>query len=133
MADSSLRFGAASAWESGSSTLLQAARGLVTINSTVGMSALLHGVPVKVIGTAYYDLRGLTYAGTVDDFWSAAERVEVDMELYGRFRSHVIRTTQINGNFSRRLRSSVYACGLQWQTGAQPIQGRSRRMSGRLG
>src|SRR5690606_27659695 len=39
-------------------TLLRSARGVVTMNSTVGTSALRHGKPVKVLGRAIYDLPG---------------------------------------------------------------------------
>ncbi|ARC89811.1 capsule biosynthesis protein [Rhodovulum sp. MB263] len=48
--------------------------GIVTINSTVGLSALLAGVPVKVLGRAIYDLPGLTDPDGLDAFWAAPLR-----------------------------------------------------------
>ncbi|MEM1276156.1 MAG: hypothetical protein AAGH74_06510, partial [Pseudomonadota bacterium] len=56
--------------------------GLVTINSTTGLSALRAGCPVKSLGKAIYDLPGLTHRGSLDSFWRApiapeADRVEM--------------------------------------------------------
>ncbi len=82
-------------------TLLNNARGAVVINSTVGLTALWHGLPVRVCGTAVYDIDGLTYKGSLDEFWCAAESFKPDMALFARFRTYVIRQTQINGNFYR--------------------------------
>jgi capsular polysaccharide export protein len=41
-------------------TLLKNAEGVVTINSTVGLSALFHGTPVITMGEAIYNMEGLT-------------------------------------------------------------------------
>jgi capsular polysaccharide export protein len=73
------------------------ARGIVTVNSTVGMSSLAHGRPVIVLGTAIYNMAGLTFQGALDDFWRAA--APPDAELFRRYRNTVIHTTQLNGGF----------------------------------
>lgn len=39
------------------------AKGVVTVNSTVGISALLHKLPTIVLGKALYNIAGLTYQG----------------------------------------------------------------------
>jgi capsule polysaccharide modification protein KpsS len=78
-------------------TLLKNALGVVVINSTVGLSALFHGTPVKVTGTAIYCMPGLTYQKSLDDFW--ADPGHVDMDLYRRFRNYIIENTQLNGSF----------------------------------
>jgi capsular polysaccharide export protein len=78
-------------------TLLKNALGIVLINSTVGISSLLHNTPVKAMGTAVYDMPGLTFQGSLDEFWSNPG--SVDMELYRRFRWYVIKHTQSNGSF----------------------------------
>jgi len=78
-------------------TLLDHARGTVLINSTVGMSSLLHGTPVKALGRAIYDMRGLTHQGTLATFWHRPE--PIDRGLYQRFRNFVIGRTQVNGNY----------------------------------
>ena len=65
-------------------TLLKHARGCVTINSTVGLSAIHHRTPTKVMGNAVYDMRGLTHQGSLESMWQAPE--PVDIETYHAFR-----------------------------------------------
>jgi capsular polysaccharide export protein len=43
--------------------LLTHAKAVVTINSTAGISALMHNKPLKVMGNALYDIKGMTYQG----------------------------------------------------------------------
>jgi capsular polysaccharide export protein len=78
-------------------SLLDHARGTVLINSTVGMSSLLHGTPVKVLGQAIYDMPGLAHQGPLAKFWQQPE--PIDHSLFQRFRSFVIERTQVNGNY----------------------------------
>jgi capsule polysaccharide modification protein KpsS len=75
---------------------LQRARGTVVINSTVGLSSLLHRTPTKCLGRAIYDLPGLTHHGTLDDFWLAPE--PVDSALLDRFVYFVRTQTQLAGS-----------------------------------
>ncbi|MBF3299662.1 capsular polysaccharide export protein, LipB/KpsS family, partial [Leptospira borgpetersenii] len=49
--------------------LIHHSRSVVTINSTVGLSALIHNKPLKVMGNAFYDITGMTYPKTLDEFW----------------------------------------------------------------
>ena len=51
--------------------LWPATNGVVTINSSAGLEAVLSGVPVKTLGPAIYDVPGLTHQGDIDGFWSA--------------------------------------------------------------
>ena len=81
-------------------TLLKHAQGVVVVNSTVGPSALLHGCPVIALGEAIYDLPGLTFQGTLDEFWHGGQAP--DPSLFRDFRNTVIHTTQINGAFYTR-------------------------------
>lgn len=78
-------------------TLLDHAQGVLVINSTVGLSALHHNRPLIALGTAIYDMPGMTWQGTLDDFWANA--VAPDRELYQTFLNYVIDQTQINGDF----------------------------------
>ncbi len=94
--------------------LLEKAAGTVVINSTVGLSAIYHGSPVKVLGDAIYDMPGLTAQSDLDTFWTTATDQRPDADLALRFRSYLIRTRQINGSFYRRLPDSPLACGLNW-------------------
>lgn len=82
-------------------TLLANARGVVVINSTVGISALHHGTPLKVLGDALYDIPGLTAQCAVDEFWQTPEQWVPNQTLYRRFRAYLISRTQLNGNFYR--------------------------------
>ncbi|MEM8790406.1 MAG: capsular biosynthesis protein [Pseudomonadota bacterium] len=51
--------------------LIPGLTGVVTVNSTVGLTALREGRPVKVLGRAIYDLPGLTHPGSLASFWNA--------------------------------------------------------------
>lgn len=81
-------------------TLLDATTGVVTINSSVGTSALIHRVPLIALGDAVYDVPGLTFQGPLDRFWRDAE--SPDKELFRAFRDIVIHVSQINGGFYTR-------------------------------
>lgn len=79
-------------------TALKNAIAVVTINSTVGLSALLHSKPTICLGRAIYDMEGLTSKGmSLDRFWK--EFKEVDSELYIKFRQYLLDETQIYGSF----------------------------------
>jgi capsular polysaccharide export protein len=77
--------------------ILDHARGLVTINSTMGTSGLWHSLPVCVLGSAIYDLKGLTHRGQLDDFWQAPP--PPDMGFFRTFRRALIHATQARGEF----------------------------------
>jgi len=95
-------------------SLLHHARGTVLINSTVGLSALFHKCPLKVCGDAIYAMKGLVYQDSLDAFWGDAADMEIDYELFRRFRSYVIDTTQLNGSFYRRLPIPGMSAGIRW-------------------
>ena len=78
-------------------TLLVKSAGVVTVNSTVGLSALGHKRPVKVLGQAVYDVPGLTFEGTLDDFWQGAPAPAP--ALLSAFRRLLVHQTQVNGHF----------------------------------
>ncbi|MCO1334484.1 capsular biosynthesis protein [Microbulbifer sp. OS29] len=86
-------------------TLLDHTLGVVTINSTVGISALLHKVPTKVLGRALYDMPGLTHQGVLSSFWS--EPAAVDFTLFQRFHTYLYEQTQVDGSFSRAARLTI--------------------------
>lgn len=78
-------------------TLLRHCKGTVTINSTVGISALHHQSPVYVLGDAIYNMPGLTFQGTLDDFWY--NPAKPDAAAVANFTKVVNFYTQINGDF----------------------------------
>lgn len=78
-------------------TLLELARGVVVINSTVGLSALHHKRPLVTLGSAIYGMAGLTWQGSLDAFWTEGQAP--DENLYRAFLNVVVHRTQINGDF----------------------------------
>lgn len=101
-------------------TLLEHSKGVVVINSTVGLSALHHGKPTITCGNALYDLPGLTFQGPLDDFWTAGTLAAPEMRLYQRLRRHLIRFTQLNGSFYKRMQGTGTRCGLAWPAAQAP-------------
>ena len=77
--------------------ILKYTKGCVTINSTVGLQALYHNIPTKVIGRAVYDFEGLTDQKGLDDFWDSPKGP--NKELYDRYREYLINKTQVTGSF----------------------------------
>lgn len=78
-------------------SLLHRCMGLVTVNSTTGLQALFHRVPVIALGRCFYAKPGLTFQGTLDAFWNDPQAV--DMTSYKRFRNYLIHVSQINSSF----------------------------------
>ncbi len=95
-------------------TLLAHAQGVVTINSTVGLSALFHGTPVITLGKAVYDMAGLTCQVGLESFWRNPQAHKPDAELHAKFRNYVTAHTQINGSFYVELPESD-AAGVRWR------------------
>ena len=79
------------------SRYLRTCRGVITVNSTVGLQALFHAVPTKTMGSTFYNLDGLTDQKPLDDFWRDPQ--PSDRPLFYRFYNHLVTTTQVNGNF----------------------------------
>lgn len=78
--------------------MMKVAAGTVTVNSTAGLSAIEFGLPTLVLGTAIYNLPGLTHSDGLDSFWTAANKP--DPTLYDAFRRVVIARTQISGAYA---------------------------------
>lgn len=93
-------------------TLLRHSRGAVMINSTVGISALVYDTPVKILGAAIYDMEGLTYQGSLEEFWRTPG--EVDARTFQCFRRYLSERNQANGTFYRALDRLPGATGLGW-------------------
>jgi capsular polysaccharide export protein len=100
-------------------TLLDHAAGVVVINSTVGLSALMHGAPTVAMGSALYDIEGMTYQGGLDRFWKEAATLSVDQAVLNGFRVYLQRRKLINGNYYKRLATSELATGLLWPAGCK--------------
>ncbi|WP_373766528.1 capsule biosynthesis protein [Glaesserella sp.] len=81
--------------------LLRNGIGLVTLNSTSGLSALHHDMPVKVIGRANYDFDGLTDQQPLSTFWSNPQ--PPNPEVFNAYYRYHMSKTHINGNFYTRV------------------------------
>ncbi|MEZ5586131.1 MAG: capsular biosynthesis protein [Sedimenticolaceae bacterium] len=75
--------------------LIAHAEGLVTINSSAGLEALLAGCPVKVLAPAIYDIEGMTDQAALDRYWSAPAKP--DMTLVEAFVCALAITVQVRG------------------------------------
>ncbi len=95
--------------------LLRHARGVICINSTVGLQAVQYGTPVKTLGSAVYDLPGLTAQNSIEEFWQRPEAP--DPALYNAFRDWLLHVNQANGNFYRRLAGATRFTGVAWFDG----------------
>ncbi|ENH8951990.1 capsule biosynthesis protein [Campylobacter coli] len=80
-------------------TLLKKALGCITINSTVGLSAILEGCPTKVCGNAFYNFEGLAYPKKLQFFWREAHAYKPNPSLVLNFKNYLLNTNQFNGNF----------------------------------
>lgn len=88
--------------------LLRYCEGCVTINSTVGLSALIHSKPVIALGSCFYDLKGITHGEGLDRFWSHPEASKEDLK---RTFFHNIRVkTQVNGSYYDYSQKNIDAC-----------------------
>ena len=64
-------------------SLIAGSKGVVTVNSTVGMLALEANRPVLAMGKAIYDMDGLTHGSGIDTFWTAP--AQPDHSLFAAF------------------------------------------------
>jgi capsular polysaccharide export protein len=92
-------------------TYLKLADGVITMNSTVGMSALYHKKPVITLGTAVYNRQGLTFQGKLQDFWQ--HKTPPCQKLFTVFSDYIMIKSQLVGSFYHcSLSSSVAKASL---------------------
>ena len=84
-------------------SLLASARGFITINSTMALSAMYHHCPVFALGDIFYRLPGLVAPGmdeaALAEFWSSPG--VVDQQLFDAFHAVMRDQALINGSFYR--------------------------------
>lgn len=73
------------------------ARGMVTVNSTSGTLGLSMGVPVLALGSAIFDIDGITDQNGLDAFWQDPNAP--DEETFNAFRRVLIDRCLIPGGF----------------------------------
>ncbi len=93
-------------------TLLAHSRGVVNINSSVGISGLIHHAPVITLGTAVYDLAELTFQGNLDAFWTESEKPSP--LRVNQFIDLLLCTCQGRGTLSQRCFDVSGRCKIQW-------------------
>ncbi len=108
-------------------TLLRHARGTITINSTVGLQSMHHGTPVITLGTAIYDMPGLTHQGSLASFLE--EPSPLDRDLYQCMRRWLLHYNQVNGSFYKPLRGIDNATGMRWFRGSRNDHGSDTSMT----
>jgi capsular polysaccharide export protein len=89
--------------------LLRNAAGVVTINSTIGITALYLGVPVKALGNAVFDIPGLTSRTSLDRFWESP--TPPDPDLMAAFLRALAGTTQVKGGYYERTSQECAIAG----------------------
>ena len=89
--------------------LLCGAAGMVTINSTIGVTALHHGIPIKVLGNAVFNVAGLTSQAPLDAFWHDPPRP--DPELTIDFLRALAGATQVKGGYYVRAAQDCAIAG----------------------
>ncbi|PIR34243.1 MAG: capsular biosynthesis protein [Alphaproteobacteria bacterium CG11_big_fil_rev_8_21_14_0_20_44_7] len=78
-------------------SLLDNCKGVITVNSTAGLSAIHHAAPTIALGDAIYNIEGLVNKCGLDEFWKKAKKPS--RTLYEKFRNYISYKTQINGSF----------------------------------
>jgi len=79
-------------------SMVEAAAGVISVNSTAGLVGMEHNRPVIVLGAATYDLEGMTHQGGLKSFWRTPQAP--DLSLFQSYRRVVMAHTQINGAYS---------------------------------
>ncbi|MGQ2917236.1 MULTISPECIES: capsule biosynthesis protein [Rhizobium] len=82
------------------SLLLEGAEGVVTVNSTAALAGLNLGIRTKVLGSAIYDIPGLTEQRPLNEFWRSD--MVPDSALREAFFRLVAASIQERGNFYGR-------------------------------
>lgn len=77
--------------------ILRRATGFISVNSTAGMSSLIHNVPTICLGNAIYNIEGICYHGKLDDFWQHYSKP--NERLFHVFYDYLTNKTQLNGGY----------------------------------
>lgn len=77
--------------------LLPKVSGVIVVNSTVGLHSLIAQKPTIVLGSAIYDLEGLTHQDGLDSFWR--DPTPVDSVLLDQYVRALAASIQVKGDF----------------------------------
>ncbi|AZI14697.1 capsule biosynthesis protein [Avibacterium paragallinarum] len=81
--------------------LLRYGKAMVTLNSTSGLSALIHNMPVMTLGLANYNIPDITHQGTLEEFWHTPQ--QPDEKAFKAYHLYHLHKTQINGSFYNKV------------------------------
>jgi capsular polysaccharide export protein len=114
-------------------TAFKHTRGVVVVNSTVGLSALMADVPVKVCGRAMYDIPDIAYQGLLSDFWADAPDHRPNKQALRGFYTYLLQRTQLNGSLYKRLSGTASHSGVIWDAPVyiSTLEGRIENMRAR--
>ena len=84
-------------WYGKMAPFLRRAKGMITINSTTGLSALYHKCPVKPLGRALYNIPDLADMRDLDDF--LANPAPPCLDTWHMLHRMLVETSQIDGNY----------------------------------
>ncbi|XWN29631.1 MAG: capsular biosynthesis protein [Devosia sp.] len=87
--------------------MLSRCEGVVLVNSTVGIHAIRAGKPVKALGTAVYNMPGLTDPQPLDGFWTHPQAP--DPVFCDQFLRALAKATQVRGSFYHHAGMKVAA------------------------
>ena len=95
------------------SELIKKSEAIITINSTVGLEALLMNKKVIVLGNAFYALDKITKKASnideLEDIIKNLDKWEVDIDLIKRFLSYLINEYLVKGSWTKTDKSHLQA------------------------
>ena len=94
--------------------VLKHSAGCVTVNSTVGLTALELGTPTLTLGKSMVGAAGLTAQATLADFWTKSG--DVDQTKVDAFKRALVSHTQIPGSFYRDRHIAAAAAAKKLET-----------------
>jgi len=94
------------------------------VNSTAALAGLTLGIRTKVLGSAIYDIPGLTEQRSLNEFWRSD--IEPDSALRDAFFRLVAASVQERGNFYGREGVDAAAKGIASRLIENWLNGKSR-------
>ena len=90
--------------------LIMGSRGVITVNSTVGLRAIDLQRPVIALGEAIYDIAGVTFMEALDQFWDGARAP--DAALADALLRALAATLHVRGGYYAREGLDAAAAGM---------------------
>jgi len=88
--------------------LLRNCIGCININSSVGLSAIIHGKPTITMGNCFFNIKDITHQDGLEIFWSNPKPPKT--ELKKLMLSNIRKKTQVNGSFYDYSHRNIHLC-----------------------